>query len=87
MFCQAICPLNFPMGMLWELTSTQTAKTSRINGKTRVANSGRTVKATGYFRRSDSTICGYHATLCTSQWRSWRDIVTALNVAKVTGLF
>lgn len=35
MFCQAICPLNFPMGTSWELTNTQTAKTSRNDGKTR----------------------------------------------------
>lgn len=38
MFCQAIRPLNFPMGMLWELANTPTAKTTRVNGRTRLAN-------------------------------------------------
>lgn len=39
MFGQAICPLNFPMGLLWELTDTLTAKTYRNDGKTRIITS------------------------------------------------
>lgn len=44
MLRQAICPLYFPMGTLWELTDSQTAKTSRSNGKTRTIISKCAVK-------------------------------------------